>query len=68
MMKFKSIQEYLESNSPMCNTREDMKDIILQSALELLGDCAHNFDGDARVTERVAQPLIYLNEILDNVE
>ena len=49
-------------------TRQDMKELILRSSLDLLMDCAHNFDEDPVKTEEVAQPLFYLNEILDKVE
>ena len=66
--KFKNIQDYIENNGCPIGTREEMKDEILRSALDLLGECAHNFDGDAMVTERVSQSLFYLNEILDSVE
>ena len=65
MEKYKSIEEYLKASD---STREDMKDLILRSSLDLLGDCAHNFEGDAAMTERVAQPLIFFNDILDNVK
>lgn len=65
MSKFANIQSYLDHE---ISSREDMKDMILRSALHLLGDCAHNFGGDANITEQVAQPLFFLNEIIDKVE
>ena len=64
MEKYRSINEYLESINM---TREDLKYIISESALLLATDCAHNFDGEARETEKVAQPIYFLNEIIDNV-
>lgn len=68
MEKFKNIEDYLNNNGNPLNTREDIKDMILRTALDLLGDCAHNFDGDAATTERASQPLFFLNDILDKVE
>ena len=68
MEKFKNIQEYLANNGNQIMSRDDMKDVILSSALNLLGECAHNFGGDAEITEKVSQPLFFLNEILDKVE
>lgn len=65
MKKYNSIQAYLKNT---LSSREDMKDVILQSALELLGECAHNFNGDAHITEKVAEPLFFFNQILDEVE
>ena len=66
MEKYKNIEEYLQKDN-MC-TREDLKDVMLRSALDLLSECAHNFGGDAEITERVSQPLFVLNDILDKVE
>lgn len=63
--KFSNLKEYFDSQ---LYTRQDMKELILRSSLDLLMDCSHNFDEDASKTEEVAQPLFYLNEILDNVE
>ena len=64
-MKFSNLKEYFDSQ---LYTRQDMKELILRSSLDLLMDCAHNFDEDPVKTEEVAQPLFYLNEILDKVE
>ena len=66
--KFKNVQDYLDNGGSPLFTREEMKELILRSALDLLGECGHNFGGDARVTENVSMPLFYLNEILDRVE
>lgn len=65
MEKYKNINEYLQENK---SSKEDLKEMLLRTALDLLGDCAHNFEGDASVTERTALPLLYLNDILDKVE
>ena len=67
MTKYKNIQVYLESEECVM-ARGDLKEMILRSALYLLGDCAHNFDGDASITEKVSEPLKRLNDILDRVE
>lgn len=64
-MKYRSINEYLEANNM---TREDMKDIIARSALLLVTECAHNFEGNTGETEKVAQSVFFLNEIIDKVE
>ena len=64
-MEYKSINEYLEANNI---TRKDMKDIVARSALLLVTECGHNFDGEAEVTEEVAQSVFFLNEIIDKVE
>lgn len=67
MKKYKSIQEYIDNE--LCgDTREDMKEAILTVSLDLLGDCAHNFGGDSSKSEHAAIPLIFLNEILDQVD
>lgn len=65
MEKTKNLTQYFESQE---FTRQDLKDMILRSALSLLMECAHNFDGDAHETEKVAQPLFFLNQILEDVE
>ena len=63
--KYNNLKAYFDEQ--LLN-REDMKDLLLRSSLHLLMDCAHNFGEDAKKTEEVAQPLFYLNEILDTVE
>ena len=68
MSRYANIQASLESEDTLKMSRDDMKDMILRSALHLLGDCAHNFNGDAHITEKVAEPLFFLNEIIDKVE
>lgn len=65
MEKYKSISEYLEANSM---TREDLKYYISESALLLATECAHNFEGEAIETEKVAQSIYLLNDIIDHVE
>lgn len=65
MEKYKSISEFLEANKM---TREDMKDIIARSVLLLVTECGHNFEGEASETEKVAQPIFFLNEMIDKVE
>ena len=65
MEKYTSIEEFCASESM---TREDLKDMILRSTLELLGNCSRNFDEDPATTERVAMPLYYFNKLLDNLE
>lgn len=68
MSKYKNLKAYIEAECVSGTERSDLKDMILRSALYLLGDCAHNFDGDANITERVSEPLRKFNEILDMVE
>ena len=63
--KAKNLTQYFEAQE---FTRDDLKEMILRSSLALLMECAHNFDGDARETEKAAQPLFFLNQILDEVE
>lgn len=65
MEKYKSINEYLEAAQL---TREDIKDMVIYSSLHLATDCARNFTESPEITERVVQPIYFLNEILDNVE
>ena len=63
--KFSNLKEFFDSQ---LYTRQDMKELILRSSLNLLANCSRNFDEDPVKTEEVAQPLFYLNEILDKVE
>ena len=65
MKKFKNMEAYLKDNEM---TREDMKEMILRTSLDLLGECAHNFSGDPQPSENASIPLITLNNILDKVE
>lgn len=67
MRKYKNIQEYID-NEMHGDTREDMKETILRTSLDLLSECAHNFGGDCSLTEHAAMPLVFLNNILDNVD
>lgn len=66
--RFKNVQEYLDNNGSPIATREQIKDSILRTSIDLLSECDHNFGGNAQITERASQPLFFLNEILDNVE
>ena len=63
--KFNNLSAYFAASM---YTREDIKDMILRASLNLLMECSTNFDGNARMTEQTAQPLFFLNEILDKVE
>ena len=63
--KFSNLKEFFDSQ---LYTRQDMKELILRSSLNLLANCSRNFDEDPVKTEEVAQPLIFFNEILDRVE
>ena len=65
MKKYKNINEFLEAYDM---TREDIKDMICYAAIHLATDCAHNFSESPEITERVADPLHFFNEILDLVE
>ena len=65
MVKFKNIEEFCASENL---TRQDLKEMILRSTLELLGNCSRNFDEDPAVTERVAMPLYFFNKLLDKLE
>ena len=65
MEKYKSIGEYLEESKM---TREDLKSMIANAAVLLATDCARNFDGEPLLTERVVQPIYFLNDIIDKVE
>ena len=64
-MKYKTIQQLLDSQAL---TKEDMKEMILQSSLVMLMECGHNFGGNTRETERIGLTLSHFNEILDKVE
>lgn len=64
MEKFNNLAEYLEANNI---TREDIKELLLRSSLNLLLDGSQNFD-DANAVEEIAQPLFYLNDIIDKVQ
>lgn len=63
--KFKNLEEYFSSQ---LFSREDVKDLIIRSSLNLLLDCSRNFDESPTATEETAQPLYYLAQILDMVE
>lgn len=65
MERYKNVSEYITNNGL---AREDVKDLILRSALDLLSACAHNFNEDVETSEKAAMPLIILNDILDSVE
>ncbi|MBQ8153816.1 MAG: hypothetical protein IJ069_09085 [Prevotella sp.] len=65
MEKYKTINEYLEANDL---TRADLKDMVAYAAIHLATDCARNFGESPEITEKVADPIYFLNEILDSVE
>ena len=65
MEKFKNITEYLEESMM---TKEDLKSMIADAAILLATDCVRNFDGEPMFTERVVQPIYFLNDIIDKVE
>lgn len=65
MEKYKSINDYLKA---VQLTREDIKDMVVFSSLHLATDCARNFTESPEITEKVVQPIFFLNEILDHVE
>lgn len=65
MGKYKNIDEYLNANDM---TRNNLKDMIAYSAIHLATDCAKNFSESPEITEKVADPIFFLNEILDKVE
>lgn len=67
MKKYKNVQEYID-HEWHGDTRDDMKDLILRTSLDLLSYCGHNFEGDPQPSEHAAFPLLTLNEILDSVE
>lgn len=63
--KFENLEQYFASQ---VIDKQELKDLMLRSALLLATTCAHNFEGDATLTEEVAMPLFYLNDILDKVQ
>ena len=65
MEKYKNIDEYLKARDM---TRADLKDMVAYSAIHLATDCARNFSESPEITEKVADPIYFLNEILDSVE
>ena len=65
MGKYKNIDEYLNANDM---TRNNLKDMIAYSAIHLATDCAHNFEESPEITEKVADAIYFLNDILDHVE
>ncbi len=67
MKKYKNLHAYLEAQGTSL-TREDLKDFILRTSLDLLSHCSKNFEEDPKKTEQAATPLYFFNEILDQVE
>lgn len=65
MEKYNSIKDYLEAHDM---TRADLKDMAAYAAIHLATDCARNFSESPEITEKVADPIYFLNEILDSVE
>lgn len=64
-MEYKNIESYLAARNM---SREELKEMILDSCFNLLVNCEANFEGLPSVTEEVTQPLYYLRDILENVE
>lgn len=65
MKKYKNIDEFLAAKDL---TREDMISLIARSAIYLSSDCAKNFEASPEITEKVVQPIMFFNEMLDVVE
>ena len=65
MEKYKNIKEYLEAHDMK---RADLKDMVAYSAIHLATDCARNFSESPEITEKVADAIYFLNDILDHVE
>ena len=65
MEKFASISSFCEFNHM---SKSDIRDMALRASLELLANCARNFDGEPTATEEVAEPLYILVELIDKVE
>ena len=63
--KYSNIDEYLNQYGL---TREEMKSMIARSAIHLATDCAKNFEASPEITEKVVQPIMFFNEMLDVVE
>ena len=65
MEKYKNIKAYLEAHDMK---RADLKDMVAYAAIHLATDCAHNFGESPEITEKVADAIYFLNDILDHVE
>ena len=65
MKKYKNIDEFLAAKDL---TREDLISLIARSAIYLSSDCAKNFEASPEITEKVVQPIMFFNEMLDVVE
>ena len=65
MEKFENIDQYCKKTFMSV---EDMKDMILTSALNLGCEAAHNFEENPHQTEQVFTTLHFFNDILDNVK
>jgi hypothetical protein len=65
MKKYKNIDEFLAAKDL---TREDLISLIARSAIFLATDCAKNFEASPEITEKVVQPIMFFNEMLDVVE
>ena len=63
--KYSNIDEYLNKYGL---TRGEMKSMIARSAIYLSSDCAKNFEASPEITEKVVQPIMFFNEMLDVVE
>lgn len=65
MEKFKNINEWCQKHAM---TIEDMKDMMLTSALNLGCSAEMNFEEDVKATAQVFCTLSYFNDILDHVD
>lgn len=65
MEKYNNIREYCESNNM---TVEDLKDMMLTSAINLGCNAEKNFAESPRETEQVFDTLYYFNDMLNNVK
>lgn len=65
MKKYKNIDEFLAAKDL---TREELISLIARSAIYLSSDCAKNFEASPEITEKVVQPIMFFNEMLDVVE
>ncbi len=65
MEKFNNIKEWCEKNEISV---DDLKDMMLTSAIKLGCSAETNFEEDVKSTTQVFSTLYYFNDILNNVE
>ena len=65
MEKYNSIKDFCAAENI---TKEDLKDIMLRSAIDLGCNCVNNFEGSSETTERVFLALHYFHCILRDIE